>query len=453
LLFQFSGGGWYAQNASAVVRVFVNGREYDDSKITKDSRLGQFVFQSSLNKTDVVTASVSGTSLKNEGEFFHEEIEDKMEKEKGLPLSLGRNNSANLLQLGLGIEHNFLERGLDRNQYYCMAGSFVDRSFNSFWANSSFLIPGRQEYDVFNSTLDYQEEQSQTEIGSHALIPLDAMERSSQAVWVGTDAGIFILNPLTSFSVANTIGVEEGVTVRHLGEFEGDVLASTNKGLFRITDAPVSVTKNKGHGLPSSIYVTSVIHNRLLAGTNDAIYYSSSDADPPYEVWFRVDFVELRSVTPIVVTGDCRAMAIRDGTVMASIGNSIYSSTDGKVWQQVFSFPIEDGIIITSMTFFADLLFVGTNKGVYNDRGTARTDTVMLTLEEIEPTVADSQIYVNDLFAAANDLYMVGNIGKVYDRKDEAWTSESIPVSAAHSFVYTSGGRKVALSNNQVFVD
>jgi hypothetical protein len=105
------------------------------------------------------------------------------------------------------------------------------------------------------------------------------------------------------------------------------------------------------------------------------------------------------------------------------------------------------------MTFFAEMLFVGTNKGIYNDRGTSRTDVVQLTLEKIESTEDASQVHVNDLFAGTNELYMVGNTDQVYVRQDEEWTKTQLAVSAAHSFVLTSGGRKVVLSNNQVFVE
>lgn len=453
--YQLEGGGWYSQNPTAVVRIFVNGKLTSGEGIATDARLGQFVFESPLYKSDEVATSISGTSLRNEGEFFHSEAEDRLEQEKGLPLSLGRNNTANLLQLGLGIEHNFLERGIDRNQYYCLTGSYVDRSFNSFWDKSEFFIAGRHEYDVFNSTLDYREEARQVDIGTRALIPLDAMEKTPQALWVGTDNGIFILNPLASFAISGTIAVGDGAVVRNLNEFGGDVLAATNQGIFHISDStlPVSVGANEGSGLPTSIYVTSSVNNLLVAGTEDTIYYSTSDADPPYGVWFRADFTGLRSVSPLSVSGTCRAMGVRDGTIMAAIEGGLYSSTDGKVWQKVFEFASSTGIVINAMSFFAEMLFLGTNKGVYNDRGTARTDTVSFTLEEIEATEADSRIHVNDMFVAENDLYVVGDVDRVYDRRNEEWTSSPVPVVAVHSFVYTSGGRKVALSNNQVFVE
>jgi hypothetical protein len=437
-----------------VVRVFVNSTEQTGEGILTDARLGHFVFDNALEKFDVVTASISGTSLRNEGELFHTELEDKLEKEKGLPLSLGRNNTANLLQLGLGIEHNFLERGLDRNQYYCMTGSYVDRSFNSFWDKSEFYIAGRREYDVFNSTVDYYTESSQPEIGTSALVPIDAMERTSQELWVGTDDGIFILNPTTSFSVSETISVGDHASVRHMLGFVGSIWASTDQGLFVISETgPRTVEKNQGNGLPTSIYVTAVINNLLLAGTTDTIYYSDSLLEPPFNIWFKAIFMDPKENTEIQVSGTCNAMVSKDGIVVAAIGNRVFSSTDGKTWDLVFEFDPDLEITVTSMVIFAEMLFLGTTKGVYNDRGTAKTDTVQFTIEELEPDEEANKIHVNDLFAATNELYMVGNTDQVYARKDEVWTKAQLPVTAAHSFVFTSGGRKVALSNNQVFVD
>jgi hypothetical protein len=454
-LYQFSGGGWYAQNPNAVVRVFVNRAEQSGEGISTDARLGQFVFDKSLDKSDVVTSSVSGTSLRNEGELFHVELEDKMEMEKGLPLSLGRSNTANLLQLGLGIEHNFLERGLDRNQYYCLTGSYVDRSFNSFWDKSEFYIAGRREYDVFNSTVDYSTESKEEGIGTSALVPIDAMERTSQELWVGTDDGLFILNPSASFSVSEVVAVGDHAAVRHLLEFGGNVWASTNQGLFVVSDGVGGkvAEKNPGDGLPRSIYAAASLNNMVVAGTEDTIYYSSSLLEPKFGVWFRAVFTELRQTAEIEVSGTCNAILSKDGMAVGSMGGSLFTSTDGKVWELAFKFDPDLGIKITSLAVFAEMLFVGTNKGIYNDRGTAKTDTVALTLEKIEPDEEASKVHVNDLFAGPNELYMVGNIDQVYARRNESWTKTRLPVVAAHSFVFTSGRRKVALSNNQVFVE
>lgn len=456
-VYSLSGGGWYEQNPSAPVTVFVDRVIQDSGSLVTDPRLGQVSFEEARRKYEVVTLSIAGTTLKNEGELFHEELENKLELEKGLQLSLGRNYAADLLQLGLSIEHNFLERGLERNQYYCLTGTFVDRSFNSFWSNAEFFILGRRGFDMFNSTIDYKVEDEQDQVGPEALVPLASLEVTPVELWVGTDDGIFVLDPSSSFSVSETIQIseDERVPVRNLGFFSGDVIASTDQGIFLISDdgSGIEIEKNAGKGLPDSVFTTSIINNLLIAGTDDGIYFASSNENPPYGVWFRATFTELNSIAPISIQGTCRAMAVKDGTGFAAIGASLFSSTDGKKWEKIHEFQSSLGIVINRMTFFADVLFLGTNKGVYNDRGSSRSDLVDFDLELLEATEDASKIHINDLYAGTDTLFAASETGFVYSRKSEVWTKQNVPAPSVHEFIETSGGRRVAMTNNQVFVE
>lgn len=450
-------GPWYHQKANASVTVYVNGKIQDDSSIAFDPRSGQITFDENLKKHDVVTVSIAGTSILDGGELFHDELEDRLELEKGLPLSLGRDHAGNILQLGLGVEHNFLERGIERNQYYCSQQSLVDRSFTSFMQNSEFYIMGRREFDRFNSTIDYDLESEQTDIGQRALMPLSALEVASD-LWVGTENGIFILDPTASipFSISETIKIGDGNAIRDMKYLLGDIWLATQFGIYVTEDAGTIFFKNDGHGLPSTILKLSQIGNILLAGTSDAIYYSDGlNQDPEYSIWFRASFVEAGTIQPYLANGACNAIATGDGIAYAAIGSSLFLTIDGKTWQHIYDF--DKTIKISSLTVFAKSLFVGTNAGIYSDDGSARSDSPVFKVEFIETTEAASlTLAVNDMFVHtdgnATSLYVVGESEKVYALTNGIWTNTSISGSVAiHRFIILSGPKQVAMSNDTVY--
>lgn len=457
-LYRLTGGGWYDQNVNAPVQIYVNRKVV--STAAYDAITGEVAFPTPLNKADEVTVSVAGTSLKNEGEFFHRELDDRLGRQQGLPFGLQQDHAGNLLQFGLSIEHNFLERGIERDQYYCLTGSEVDRSFNSFLKNANFFILGRKDYDKFNSTIDYKVESKQTSIGSAALVPLSRIEYPyTSELWIGTDVGIFALDPNT-FVVTESLPIGAADNpVRDMTMFNGDMLTATRDGIYQIVRDPLTlvktITRNPGNGLPGATYAVSSINNVVIAGTSDTIYYSESTSDPAYSTWFRASYTVVNQTQELFVGGTCSTIIVKDGTAFAGIGPALFSSTNGKQWRKVYEFKEEDQTTINVLAVFADHLMLGTNKGVYNDDGTARTDTVQFRIEITGTDEADSKnFHVNDLFATTSMLYAVGSLPNLLKLQNEAWTSQAITgVPALHKFIVLSNGKKVALANNLVLVE
>ena len=245
-----------------------------------------------MGKTDAVTMTVVGTTLSGAGQYLHSELEDNFEKaDVGLPLSLSQDYGGNILQLALGIEHNFIERGVERNQYYCANGALADRSFASFMENTELYIMGRREFDRFNSTIDYSVQSQQTAIGYASFAPLCALEVGSVSgsnLWIGTENSIYVLNPNAAFSISSVMTVGLGGSVRDLEYFQGDVLAAMIDGIYSTADGGSTWTKNLGDGLSPSTFAIGSINNVLLAGTSDTVYYSDGiNENPPYSIWFR----------------------------------------------------------------------------------------------------------------------------------------------------------------------
>lgn len=456
-LYQMVNGPWYRQHPNASILIFKNGAIQDDSTLSFDARLGQITFVKNNNKADIITATISGTTLKDGGEFYHNELEDRFELEKGLPLSLGRDYAGNILQMGLSAEHNFLERGIERNQYYCAESCLVDRGFTSFLQNAEFYISGRRQFDRFNSTIDYSLESEQLNIGARALMPLSALQVSSN-LWVGTENGIFVLDPSASFAIAQTIQIGENNPIRDMQFFQGNAWLVTKLGIYETTDGGITFSKNEGNGLPTSEFVLSSLGNVLLVGTDDTIYYSDGqNQDPPYSIWFRGVFVEGQTTQEFFASGICTALTVSEGVAYAGIGRSIFISIDGKTWQHVFDFP--KGTNVLKLITFAKRLFVGTNKGVFSDDGSARTVSPSFRIEAIDPnpTVA-AALSVNDMFTYTDgnvtSLYVAGNTEIIYRLSSEAWTQTTIPGAVAiQKFIIVSGPRQVAISNDVVFVE
>ena len=454
-LFAMEGGGWYAQNPNAAISIFVNGKPQDSTVVSTDAMLGQASFSTALDKSDVVTATIVGTSLDNEGEYFHSELEDNLEMQKGLPLSLGRDHAGNILQMVLGVEHNFLERGLDRNQYYCASGIEVDRSFTSFLSNAECYIMGRKEFDRFNSTIDYLLESQQSSIGEMAFVPLCTLQVLPK-LWVGTDNGVYVLDPIAAipFSVSSTKQIGgEGNAIRDLQYFQNNIYAVTGNGLWISSDGGTVFSKNAGIGLPDKLTAMSSLGGIIILSTNDGIYYSDS-ADPS-GTWYKASFVAKDGTTAIAVTGTCTAITASDGTVYGAVDNAIYWSIDGKSWTLGYAFADAD-IRITDLIVFSKKLFIGTDTGLWNDNSSLKTSSPVLRLEAAGNVPAT--FHVNDLEVGGDGtttwLYAVGDEPNVYRKNSEIWDTPVQTISsikAIHRFAIFNTN-EVAISNNLVFV-
>jgi len=454
-------GGWYSQNPNATLQVYVDQILQPDSAFIYDSRLGEFSFKNQLEKFNQVTVSIANTTLKNGGMYFHDELEDKLEKEKGLALSMGRDFAGNVLQMGLDVEHNFLERGLERNQYYCLETSLVDRSFTSFLLNSEFFILGRKDFDRFNSTIDYKIEAQQPLIGTAALVPLSALLYSTSEYWIGTDSGIFVVDPTSLFALSEAVEIEkEDNPIRDINFALDGAYAATKLGIYRLykNGSITEYEKNPGEGLPDEVFSVNVLNNILLAGTSDGMYYATSFDDPPYSVWLRASHIPQNGQQiELTLDGKVDALLVNQGTAYAFIGKDLFISTDGKIWKKVFSFVVSsnpnDKIRVSKMTFFGGNLVVATNKGIYDDDGSVKSDQVTFKFNIINITETDSIINMNYIASNEDVLYAGGNTNYLFKLRNRIWTKESISDAKAIHLVDIVDGTVLVVENNTIYTE
>jgi len=453
-VFMPEGGPWYSQNADAPIIVYINGSEVATGAFLWDAWQGKVTFTTALDKFQVVTVSLANIFLNRAGSYFHSELEDKMEREKGLPLSLGREFSCNLLQMGLSMEHNFLERGVDRNQYYCLAETLVDRSFNSFVMNSEFFIMGRKDFDSFNSTIDYSIESEQSNEGYSALLCHSAIAFLTDLVFIGTDSDLYLLDGLPngiSTPILLRVTPPEGFEgpVKALQKINGFLYVVAKSGIYKLTVSSRRVTsweKNRGLGLPESIFDMGTIGEYFVAATSDGMYFTSASTTPAYEAWERASHTDMQKRVELQLLGPASALGITDGQAYAGIGNEMYRSNDGLLWERIFQFGIETDSIadpnlitdderalaaataINRILCFENKVYVATKNGLYNDLGSARSQQVRFTLELINATATASKIRINDIYgfktsASSSEIFVVTETPYLYDYKSSTGTN------------------------------
>lgn len=497
--YSMSGGPWQAQNPDAAFLVFVNGKRLDDADYSFDSWTGSIVFEEPLTKFDVVTASIYKTYIEDVGSYLHAELEDKMEQEKGLPLSLGRDYSCNILQLGLAMEHNFWERGLERDQYYCYDESFVDRSMNSFLVNSEFLIMGRQDFDRTNSTIDYKEESSQLTIGDSAVVVLSTLLYQNDIIFIGTDSGLFLLDGVPGGTISPAL-----VSVDPPEEFEGpiqdislafgDVYVAAKSGIYRlaITNRRVSQwVKNNGAGLPDRVFSVGGIADSLIAATEDGMYYAAFSEDTGYSLWAKASHSDIKGRIELPLLGPATALALNNGKAYAGIGNEVYRSDNGKAWERAYQFSnLQGGLgsgdvssssravaaltMINTIAVFEDKVYVGTEQGVYSDNGSILFSEVVFELEPINGSDGENNIAINgsttlvsdsssELLVAGESPHVFvfrstsGSTGPVTPNlvqagEGTAWTKELVQqdIPAVDSIVTLPSGTRVVFAGNSI---
>jgi len=453
-------GPWYSQNADAPIRVFVDGAETSTGNFLWDAWQGKVSFPSALDKFQVVTVSLANIYLNRAGSYFHTELENKMEQEKGLPLSLGRDFACNVLQLGLAMEHNFLERGLDRNQYYCLSTTMVDRSFNSFLQNSDFFIMGRKDFDSFNSTINYQVESEQNSPGYAAMLCHCALAYEQDLIFIGTDSDLYLLDGLPGGVVTPVLLRVEPPAgflgpIRDLQLLGNDVYVVAKSGIYKLTINARRVstwTKNQGLGLPDVVYSVGSVDQYIVAATSDGMYYTSSAAVPAYEAWSRASHTDLQKRVELQLLGPASALGCSNGQAYAGIGNEIYRSNDGLLWERIYQFGIEvDSIadpnlitdderalaaatVISKVLIFENNVYVATKNGLYNDFGSARSQQVKFTLENINGTASASAIRINDVFGFKNgsqtaELFVVSETSYLYNYRSNTGTTTPLTPS------------------------
>jgi hypothetical protein len=381
----------------------------------------------SLNKFNCVEVSVKNVSFINEGDHTHREDEDAFSKfDLGLDYNLGNAYVDSILQMGLSVEHNFLE-SVNINYPYALTGGV--RSFNSELINSDFFIFGRKQYDVFNSTIDYLDVAINDDFVEGAF-SINFFEDVYDRTWVFSDSNIHVLDSSRK-GIEKQIFIEDNKFLNVTGFFLSNdviyVVASNN--IYKSNDVGDSWVRLNGFGLPDKIYNIIITNNIMAVGTSDAIYYSGIQN----EEWIKATFKDSSS-NIIPATGDVRYL-VSSSLMYAVIDNVLYRSSNSISWDPVTDFnsvslSYQDDVVLTvsGLYPYKNIIFIGTDRGLYQDNNTLNTlsPSPKYSLVLIDPI--DSEVPIRSLSSSGNTIDISADKNYVYKSINSGTSWEKIIV-------------------------
>ena len=269
--------------------------------------------------------------------------------------------------------------------------------------------------------------------------------------------------PLTKQQWIQASGPEEGSSVSGLlASSLGDVYAASRIGIYRLApDAPAWTLVSP---LPPE---ASVDHHGIgMAERNDTLYlvfpngvFASKNRG---ETWTKLGGRPEGRALGLVVTDDALYLALRDD-------EGIFQSTDGgKQWTALDNEIADSGI--NAVTAIENIVFVGTNKGLYRLHSETWEKLPLDTTKAIRSlSVSGNNLYVGTgstlsqmkslLENSIEDLMeeFTNNTGprwEVFHSTDggESWT-DTTPTSKSHMMRVSSGAKVLAAGNAVLILD
>ncbi len=383
---------------------------YSDDQLvsigTVDASTGLFIFDSVLDKYDVLTLYIKGCTVKNIGEDTHRELEDTFEEaNSGFPSSLSQVQQVNIIKLGLFNEKQWAGR--------------QESLSSTFQAN--YIIPRDSDvstyfYDTLNSTVNYKEEVYNRDIPlSLPYVSSVLFIDETNSILVGGKKGVLRIN-------VDTLNISEVVIDDLSNEIvkqivrEGSILyLLTNKNIYKSEDYGLNWDILIRTGLPNDIYSIGFILNNIIVGASDGIYYKASD----YTNWTATNIQTTSSVTifPVSVISDPDLLfTFVTKEENNSIDKDIYWTADGYTFTKM---DVVDNFDVTKIVKFGNVIYVATNNGLYADtdvyRGTFYGDNPRLIQVVIQQSPEEDNT-INDIFVDNSDeeMYLAMSNGTYY---------------------------------------
>ena len=373
--------------------------EYNSSFITINSETGIVEINNEIfSKLDKISFNIKGVSLFNEGSLSHSQIENLLDKKNvGMDFNLNTSYLHNLLQMGLGIEHNFIESVTDAIYPYSDRPNI--RSLNSELINSDFFIFGSKPYDVFNSTVDYIKIQSTENFIENPFIINDIKE-INEKTWILTDKNIYELD-YSRKKIDRQIFINNNSFLNVKSVFDNDnaIYIVANDSIYKTEDFGYTWEKNLGFGLPSEIFEIIVFKNLLVVSTNDGIYTSNINSDEWRET--NLSGVATKNLT-------------KSNFIYCTVNNTIYKSTNALSWTEASSFNSN----ITGLHVKNQSILISTNEGIFTDNSTLNSKNSFSFKKfninnEDNLFIRDIAIFKDTIFAISeNTIYKSIDSGK-----------------------------------------
>jgi hypothetical protein len=349
-----------------------------------DITSGVFVFEKWRDRYDSLSVNIYNCTVKNVGDLFHRQIEDYFELvNSGLSSSLSRVQQSNILKTEIFIERQWPD----------------EMGSSSPLFQSRVSIPGTTNwYDDFNSTINYEEICSSSDISFSIIYPTSVFyDRDTSSVFVGGDGGCLVID-VESLDISEVdIGELSSQIVRQIYRNGSFLYILTNKNIYESVDDGDSWSLFDRNGLPLDLYSIVFIKGTMMVGAIDGIYYKASE----YMSWEKT----FDSEVPIEVM-------VAPDLLFVVVGTAIYFSGSGYNYTKL---DLVEKLNISKMIKFESTFFIASTDGLYSDANTFYGEKPELYEVDIEDGSEEAELLItNDLYADENKMIIGMSEGSYY---------------------------------------
>jgi hypothetical protein len=361
---------------------------------------GKLEITNGVSKYSVVTISIKGVSIINNGELTHYEIEDRFARwNSGLSASMALVQQTNLIRSGI------YQQRINKDEL--KDGNF-DYQAEHFGACDDW-------YDKFESTIDYEQKVEQLpitqgkgvfeSIGFSIDYAADVLYVESLGeVWVCGHGGIIAIDKDT-FDSRKIVG--SPFYFYNMVLSGGVVYSLAEDGLYKIDTSSGQVSKDLNIDLlpdSKSVYVNA---NTTYISTKSGVYSKR----PFEETWSKVfDLVD-------ATMRSSPRLTFAVGKNPSNVANSmVFYSYGGVIWNRSNNFA---NIIVNGVTQRYNSVYYATNSGLIHEDlsrlfSNSDFDGPVITAVDLEEDVESTDIHINDVDADDGRAIAVTDTGKWY---------------------------------------
>lgn len=326
---------------------------------------GVVVLNKEMTKKDILTISITNPIFDNTS-LPHATIEDTFEwVNSGLPSHLSQTRDSNLLQMGLNLSKT---------------NSSAMQMVPPYQAK--YILPCSTDvYDVFNSTVDFEELVNFGKRNFSIPYPTSIIYIESLGqVWVGGAGGVLSIDVETYKIDEVVIDSRRDLQIKDMHVSNDQVFILDQTALYTYDTIEKTSTRDPGLGLPSNIFeIVGLFNTNLVIGAEDGIYARKELQDS----WTFVQESEV-GVGSIISPDATFAIA----------KNEVFYSTDGFSWTLIGTTNQN----INSLVKYRNKIYLATDNGIREDGGFFYAERVNLRLVDVfNDASLSADIVANDI--------------------------------------------------------
>lgn len=411
----------------------------------------------SFTKYDELTVNLVGATIEDIGTTTHEEIEDALEGvNTGMSTELAASAHGNLIKSGIWLE---------RIHPYAFSVYSV-QNIQSKYYNAAY----GDWYDQINSTVDYVSisESENTTPSRMAYCTHWFIEDAyfTHKIWVGTDVNIIEYDfDAGSLYFSRTIyPTGEDAEIRSIFVRNGDeIFVIADNRIYTSLNFGVSWQLVESANLPEKLYGLVIVNNMMIVATDEGIFWN----DDQYDKEFTRSTLSYSTLLSDTEKSDASVNfvstilnLVQSNFVFVESGRYFYIAQNGVEFITLGRLHLNDVTVVNKILFYKNMLWVATDKGLYNDGGTILSEKVSFNLLSITGNAYEShEIIISDIVAYTDDdtalesLYAASSDGTIYQFINNKWKAFDTNLSTIHRIEVIDQNNSqyiVAFGHNQI---